>query len=232
MRHAFRSALRVGPGAVGRLTIAALGLRATDRDHVHAVRARLEGADHFGRDANDVPLANVLDLVIEAHTAGAGDDDIRLLLLSMLVRRGVAHIGRIPEQAHADIARLEVVPRHADLEPLQAPGGRIVQAEKVHDLPVAHPAGSYRRPYFGPWRCSTSSCRSPARSGTARSRSRARPDGRITRRSWTSWWSAASSGWTATSGPWLRTSCPGAIRCRMSRTRSAPRRDRAARPSP
>ena len=37
--------------------------------------------------------------------------------------------------------------------------------------------------------------------------------------------------WSA-SGPSPRTSSPGAVRCRTSRTRSAPRRDRAGRASP
>ena len=38
--------------------------------------------------------------------------------------------------------------------------------------------------------------------------------------------------WSALSGPSSRTSCPGAVRSPTSRTRSAPRRDRASRPSP
>src|SRR6185437_9655596 len=121
-----------GPGGVGYLAVAAHG------HHVHAVGAALERSEHLGRDADRVPLADVLDLVAEPHAAGAARDHVRLLLLAVLMRDRVAHVRAVPEQAHADVARLQVLPAHPDLEAVHAPGGRVVHVEQVDDRKVAH----------------------------------------------------------------------------------------------
>ncbi len=45
-------------------TVALLGPRAADRYKPETLRAALEGPDHLGRDAQDIPLAQLDDLVV------------------------------------------------------------------------------------------------------------------------------------------------------------------------
>ena len=49
--------------------VAALGLGAADGDDVEPVGTGLERAHDLGRDAHDVPLAQLEDLVVEQHPA-------------------------------------------------------------------------------------------------------------------------------------------------------------------
>jgi hypothetical protein len=65
--------------------VAALGTVGADRDQLEPVRAALEPADDLGRDADDVPQAELDDLVVQLRSARAADDDVRLLLASVAV---------------------------------------------------------------------------------------------------------------------------------------------------
>src|SRR5205085_3099634 len=75
----------VGPPVGDGDAVAALGAVGSDRDQLEAVGAALETADRLRRDPHDVPLRELDDVVARPHTAGAGDDDVDLLLLAVVV---------------------------------------------------------------------------------------------------------------------------------------------------
>ncbi len=117
-----------------------LGLRAADGDQVEAFRASLEGA-HDGRgDADDVPRADVADLVVEPYAAGAGDDHVGLLLLAVRVRRRAAEVRRVAPVADAEVARVEVLAAEAALHAVDAVADVVGLLEQVDDRVVGHSA--------------------------------------------------------------------------------------------
>jgi hypothetical protein len=61
----------VRPGPVGGHAVAALGLVSAHSDDVQPVGAGLEGAHDRRRDADDIPLADLADLVVEPHAPRA-----------------------------------------------------------------------------------------------------------------------------------------------------------------
>ena len=82
-----------GQGASERTPSPSSGLGPPTAISVEAVGPGLEGAHDLGRHADDVPLPDVAHLVVEAHAARAGDDDVGLLLLAMAVAPGLRVFG-------------------------------------------------------------------------------------------------------------------------------------------
>src|SRR4051812_37194876 len=100
----------------------ALDVRA-GRQQLHAVRAGLELAHRRRRDADDVASAQLEDLVVDLHAAGAGEDDVHLLGLPVTVTESgplagvhpvVADADALGADVLADVARLAELP-HAEL---------------------------------------------------------------------------------------------------------------------
>ena len=91
-----------------------------------------------GADADDVPLPDVADLVVEPDAAGADDDDVGLLLLAVAVADGVAQVGRVLPVADPDVARAEGVAAEAPLQALEPALDGVVLLQQVHDRVVGH----------------------------------------------------------------------------------------------
>ena len=72
------------------------------------VGTALERADDRRRDAHDVPLLELVDLVVELDAAGAADDDVDLFLLAVAVAARRAEVRAVPEVADADVLRVDV----------------------------------------------------------------------------------------------------------------------------
>src|SRR5271165_4549152 len=82
--------LGVGPGGLTHDPVSILGPGSAHGDHVQPLGSRFEGSHDLGRDAHDIPLAELTRLVIQQHPPGPGDDNIGLLLLAMTVGDGTA----------------------------------------------------------------------------------------------------------------------------------------------
>src|SRR4051794_2290672 len=82
--------------------VPALGAVVADRDQLQALGTAFERADDRRRDAHDVPLLELVDLVIELDTAGAADDDVDLFLLAVAVAARRAVVRAVAEVADAD----------------------------------------------------------------------------------------------------------------------------------
>ena len=57
-----------------------------DCEEFETAVSRLDGADGLRADADDVPLAKLVDLVVKPDSARPVDDYVRLFLLAMAVR--------------------------------------------------------------------------------------------------------------------------------------------------
>src|SRR5262249_25123320 len=77
----------IGPADRPGAAAAALGPVRADRDQLDALVARLDRADDLRADPHDVPPAQLAHLVVELDPARAADDDVRLLLLAVVVPR-------------------------------------------------------------------------------------------------------------------------------------------------
>src|SRR5207247_2270018 len=130
---------RVRPRAVRGHAVAALRLVAAHRDEVEAIRARLEGAHDLRGDADDVPLPNVVNLVVEADAAGAAHHDVRLLLLAVAVTARVAHVRRVGEATDAELAGPEVLAAEPTFQAGDPAADGVVDGEQVYDGVVGHP---------------------------------------------------------------------------------------------
>src|SRR3954470_12862923 len=128
----------VRPGAVGGHAVAALGLVATHSDDVQPVGAGLEGTHDRWRDADDVPLADLADLVVESYAPRAGDDDVGLLLLAMAVATRIAHVRLVGKAADPELGRAEVLACEASLEAWEPVAHGVLDVEQVHHRVVGH----------------------------------------------------------------------------------------------
>src|ERR1700704_563134 len=80
---------------------------------------------------HDVPLLEVVDLVIEPDPARAGHHDVRLLLLAVAVGHRRAHAGRVPEMADPEGLRIQVLASEASLDARRPAGGGILEVHQV-----------------------------------------------------------------------------------------------------
>src|SRR4051812_45782288 len=128
----------VRPGGVGEHAVAALGLGSADRDDVQPVGAGLEGAHDRWRDADDVPLADLADLVGEPDAPRAGDDHVGLLLLPLAVATELAQVRLEGEAPDPDHRGAEVLACEASLEAGEPVANGVLDVEQVHDRVVGH----------------------------------------------------------------------------------------------
>src|SRR5437764_15443097 len=77
----------VDPGWVHEDDVAAVWAIGADGDQLEAVVSGFERPHRRGVDANDIPAAELADLVVESDLSGAADDDIGLLLFAVAMRR-------------------------------------------------------------------------------------------------------------------------------------------------
>src|SRR5438309_11659378 len=89
--------------------------RAEDED-LEALRPGLVPSPCTGRNAHDVPLLDLDDLVVELHPSAPAHDDEHLLLLLVRVAIRKPVVGRDPLIAQAGLFELERVTRDAELE--------------------------------------------------------------------------------------------------------------------
>src|SRR5690242_12217244 len=94
----------VRPGGGGADAVAFLGLRAADGDDVEPFGAGLECSDDLGRDADDIPGPELAGFVVEQDSAGAGDDDVCLLLLLVAVGHRAAQVRRVAKETDPEVA--------------------------------------------------------------------------------------------------------------------------------
>src|SRR5690349_22227393 len=78
----------VDPGWVDEDAVAAVWAIGADGDQLEAVVSGFERPHRCGVDANDIPAAELADLVVESDLSGAADDDVGLLLCAVAMRRG------------------------------------------------------------------------------------------------------------------------------------------------
>src|SRR6266567_9212838 len=77
----------VDPGWVDEDAVAAVWAIGADGDQLEAVIPGFERPHRCGVDANDIPAAELADLVVESDLSGAADDDVGLLLFAVAMRR-------------------------------------------------------------------------------------------------------------------------------------------------
>src|SRR5919201_5476656 len=77
----------VDPGWVYQDGVAAVGTIGADGDQLEAVVSGFERPHRCGVDANDIPAAELADLVVESDVSGAAGDDVGLLLFAVAMRR-------------------------------------------------------------------------------------------------------------------------------------------------
>ena len=87
------------------------------RDQLEPVRPGLERAHDVRGDADDVPRAEVDDLVVELDPARAADDDVGLLLLAVAMAERRAEAGAVAEVADAEVLGVDVLAGEPCLEP-------------------------------------------------------------------------------------------------------------------
>src|SRR3954453_1582351 len=125
------------PEVVDPLAVAPVGLPATDADHVETVRAGLERARYCRSDPHHVPGRELDDLAVELGTTGPGDHHIGLLLHAVPVTPGHSGARFIGEPAHAELGRLQGVPRESPLD-LDILGADIANFVEVLLGPAGH----------------------------------------------------------------------------------------------
>src|SRR5437764_14820597 len=77
----------VDPGWVYEDAVAAVWGIGADGDQLEAVVSGFERPHRCGVDANDIPAAQLADLVVESDLSGAADDGVGLLLFAVAMRR-------------------------------------------------------------------------------------------------------------------------------------------------
>src|SRR5205085_744417 len=112
-------------------SVPAIGLRTTDGDYLHAIRSGFERANSLGSDAHHVPLAKLDHLAVDEQAPAAGDDDIRLLLLPVLVSVFAAEVRRVAEVADAEVARAQVLAPEPAFNSVDPAADRILDLEQV-----------------------------------------------------------------------------------------------------
>src|SRR5438067_182791 len=76
----------VDPGCRCEDAVAAVWAVGADRDQLEAVVSGFEGSHRCGVDANNIPAAEVADLVVESDLTGSADDDVGLFLFAVAMR--------------------------------------------------------------------------------------------------------------------------------------------------
>src|SRR5437868_14954547 len=87
LRRLPRPQRSVDPGWVYEDAVAAVWPIGADGNQFEAVLPGFERPHCRGVDANNIPGAQLADLVVEPDAAGATDDDVGLLLFAVAVRR-------------------------------------------------------------------------------------------------------------------------------------------------
>ena len=82
-----RTPRSVDPGCGREDAVAAVWAIGADGNQLKAVVSGFEGPHRCGVDANNIPAAELVDLVVESDPAGAADDDVGLLLFAVTMRR-------------------------------------------------------------------------------------------------------------------------------------------------
>jgi len=88
-----------------------------DGDQPEPVAAGFDRAYRRGSDADNVPLPQLVELVVEADPAGAVDDDVGLFLFAVAVCHRGADAGRVAEVADPEMLGVEVFAREATFDP-------------------------------------------------------------------------------------------------------------------
>src|SRR5437764_4801298 len=135
---ASEDAASVGPPVLRGDAVAAFRPVGADRDHLETVVAALERAYRARRDANDVPLPQLDDLVVELDATGTADHDVDLFLLAMAVAHRGAEAGAVPEVADSEMLGVEMPAREMRLQPRRVLAGRVVDLLQVCDREVRH----------------------------------------------------------------------------------------------
>jgi trehalose 6-phosphate phosphatase len=106
----------LGPPTLLDLGVVVLGDRRADGQDLEPVVARLGTAPDAGRDADEVALGEIDDVVADLHPPAATDDDVHLLLVSVRVPERHSEPGGEDLARHAERAAAERLPGKASLE--------------------------------------------------------------------------------------------------------------------
>src|SRR5262245_51001954 len=137
---AHRRTSSLAPPVLNDAAVVLLGKRCPERNQGDPVRAALEVAHHSRPDPEDVPLPQVVDLVVELDATGALGDHVDLLLPRVGVTERSAHAGRQlldsdPADRAAELTLRE--PRVQALRPLELRRDVLAVAE-INDRVHAH----------------------------------------------------------------------------------------------
>src|ERR671937_1620603 len=135
----FRRRYSVDPGWVYEDAVAAVWAIGADGDQLEAVVSGFECPHRCGVDANDIPAAELADLVVESDLSGAADDDVGLLLFTVPMRRRCADAGAIPQIGDPKMLGVEVLAREPSLDPGRALAHGVLDLLfQIHDRIRAH----------------------------------------------------------------------------------------------
>src|SRR3954451_8279991 len=88
----------------------------TEDEDLEALRPGLVASPRTGRDAHDVPLLDLDDLIVELHPPAPAHDHVHLLLLLVRVAVGEAIAGRDALVAKAGLLELERLACEAEFQ--------------------------------------------------------------------------------------------------------------------
>jgi hypothetical protein len=100
--------------------VAVWGLGTAHGNDVQPIRACFKRSDNLRGDPHHIPLTKFLDFVIKQNAAGAGDDDVGLLLLTVTVRHRTAQVRRVAKETDSKVARAEMLTTEPTLNPGRA----------------------------------------------------------------------------------------------------------------
>src|SRR5690242_12941176 len=123
---AFMDGASVDPGRVYEDAVAAVRAIGADGDQLEAVVSGFERPHRCGVDANDIPAAELADLVVESDLSGAADDDVGLLLFTVAMRRRRADARAVPQIGDAKVLGVEVCARETPFDPRRALAQRVL----------------------------------------------------------------------------------------------------------
>src|SRR3954454_13258673 len=128
----------VRPPVAVDLAVAALGTVGADREQLEPVGSGGEAAHGGGRHADEVPAADVVDVVVELDLPRSADHDVDLLLLAVAVADWQVHVRLVAHPRHAEVLGLEVLAGEARVDRDPRVAVRVLDRVEVLDRVAGH----------------------------------------------------------------------------------------------
>jgi len=128
----------VRPGDVDLDAVALLGPIGADRDQLEAIASGLQGADNRRAHANHVPWPQVVDFAVEQYPARASDNEIDLLLFSVVVADLRTKTGGVAEIADPEMLGVKMLAAEPSFHSRRPFADRVLDLLEIDNREVAH----------------------------------------------------------------------------------------------